>query len=171
LGDSVTITVTALAPEQQTYIQPFQISPTSGVLPFNIVWIGYLSNHPTLQSDDPAVNGETIELQILQGGVWTTVATAITESVWIPDPSSPTGEREIYGRFDGVFTIPLSWGAGTYSFRAHYGGNPSKYLLGCEKESSVTGTDGENGNVLGTLLLIGALITGVISVGIVSWKR
>ena len=141
MADSIAVTITVQNNIIQAYIKNFDIQPRSGIVDFNVHFTGYLSNYPTLDADTDLVNGETIHIQYLNpyNGQWEdTGVYATTQSVWIPDPMQPTGEREIKGHFEGDIGILKTWlladdvTSRNVQFRAHYDGNSGKGLLGCE---------------------------------------
>lgn len=94
------------------------IEPLSGRGTFDIAFYGVLSDNGTNPSST-LVNGEIVYLQYLNAGVWTNLAQATTVAT-----------AEGNGWFRYTYTItPTKFPFGSYSFRIHYGGNPTKGLL------------------------------------------
>ena len=125
----------------QMYFKVFDMQPRQGIVDFNVTFSGYLSNYPTLIADTDLVNGETIHIQYINPytNQWEdTGVYAVTAQREIPDPSQPLGFRLENGHFQGEIGILKSWlltddiPSRTVQFRAHYEGNTSKGLLGCE---------------------------------------
>jgi hypothetical protein len=123
---AITVTVNTI----QTYFYNFAMSPLSGNAPFTINFQGYLSDYSNAVGDLSALNGETITIQQLIGGVWTnTGVTAVTAT----SGTSP-------GYFSGSLQITLAaYPPGQYQFRANYAGNTTKGLF------SATGTPTQAG--------------------------
>jgi hypothetical protein len=126
MADSPPITVTLTAPLMQTQLSMWDLNPKSGAAPLTITWLGYLSPPSPYTPNDPIWNGEPIQLQVDMGdGQW----------VDIPGATAVTGynsSTQLYGYFNGTYTIPGSWPTGTYRFRVHYPGSAIKGLAGCE---------------------------------------
>jgi len=122
----ITITVNTI----QTYFYNFTMSPTSGNAPFTINFSGYLSDYSNAVGDLASLNGETITIQQLIGGVWTNTGVSVTTAM---NGTTP-------GYFSGSLAITLaSYPPGTYQFRANYAGNTTKGLF------SATGTPQQAG--------------------------
>jgi len=123
---AITITVNTI----QTYFYNFAMSPLLGNAPFTINFSGYLSDYSNAVGDLSSLNGETIAIQQLIGGVWTnTGVTAVTAT----NGTTP-------GYFSGSIAITLAaYPPGTYQFRANYAGNTTKGLF------SATGTPQQAG--------------------------
>jgi hypothetical protein len=75
------------------------------------------------------MNGELIHIQIFNGTSWVDLNTGYTTT----DSDGNTGAFVIF------FTISA---LGTFKIRAHYDGNVSKGLEGCEKDSATVVTGG-----------------------------
>lgn len=157
MADSVTITVTALAPSQQCYLG-VDIYPKSGRMPFDVTWYGSLTtNSNGSPVVNPALNNETVKLQIWN---WET-------SLWIDTGQTAlTGTLGGYdGAFTGSFHFPADWAARDYQFRMHYDGNAGKGLIGCEKVDGLVATDGEAPNYVPII----AGLAGVVALGTLAY--
>ena len=112
----ITVTVNTI----QTYFYNFAMSPLSGNAPFTINFSGYLSDYSNAVGDLAALNGETITIQQLIGGVWTNTGVAVTTAT---NGTTP-------GYFSGSLAITLAaYPPGSYQFRANYAGNTTKGLF------------------------------------------
>ena len=113
---AITITVNTI----QTYFYNFAMAPLSGNAPFTINFSGYLSDYSNAVGDLAALNGETITIQQLIGGVWTNTGVSVTTA---SNASTP-------GYFSGSIAITqASYPPGQYQFRANYAGNTTKGLF------------------------------------------
>jgi hypothetical protein len=115
-SQAVTVVVNTIA----TYFYNFAMSPLSGNAPFTINFSGYLSDYSNGVGDLAALNGETITIQQLIGGVWTNTGVAVTTAT---NGTTP-------GYFSGSLAITLAaYPPGSYQFRANYAGNTTKGLF------------------------------------------
>jgi hypothetical protein len=113
---AITITVNTI----QTYFYNFAMTPLSGNAPFTINFSGYLSDYSNAVGDLAALNGETIAIQQLIGGVWTNTGVSVTTAM---NGTTP-------GYFSGSIAITLAaYPPGTYQFRGNYAGNTTKGLF------------------------------------------
>ena len=131
MADSVAITITVIEPTVQTYIIGFNVVPTTVNINEDLTFTGYLTRkaNATETDADPEpwkVNEEIIEIQIQNSaGEWVNVGQAAS--------THSTVGGYVYGYFEFAFGLDsIGTPVGTWKFRAHYNGNSSKGLLGCE---------------------------------------
>ena len=167
MGDSVPITITVFAPDVQTYIVNYDMQPRSGQMPLTVSFQGYLTRYSGIKETSPnPVNGETVEIQILNSSNNTWQPTGVTAGTG-PDELGPIFH---HGFFSGQIIIdPAYTPPGSYQFKAHYGGNVAKQLLGCETSPRSIVTNGVGGEFPWGLVAIGGL--AVVAVGAYSLKK
>lgn len=121
MADSISVTITVLSPDVQCYLVNFDVQPRQVLTTGQLRFTGYLSRYNNSPDDDGIVRDETIHIQIQSGGAWQDIATTPTRD-----------DGTFYSGYFDVTLAPNFSAEGSYNFRAHYDGNSTKHLIGCE---------------------------------------
>jgi hypothetical protein len=150
---AITVTVNTI----QTYFYNFVMAPLSGNAPFTINFSGYLSDYSNGVGDLAALNGETITIQQLIGGVWTNTGVSVTTATSGTTP----------GYFSGSLQITLAgYPPGSYQFRANYAGNVTKGLFSSVGNPALAGVNAPAGQP-SSLPGIALGVAAVVSIGLI----